>query len=66
VSGKLIQDRIPELFGWAGVSTLSAEADRAALRTNLGEEADEYLVATSAEHQPTCWMGYWYSLPRTI
>jgi predicted house-cleaning noncanonical NTP pyrophosphatase (MazG superfamily) len=45
VTGKLIRDRIPELFGWDGVCILADTEFRSALRAKLSEEVSEYLAA---------------------
>lgn len=42
--GKLVRDRIPELFGGCA-RALNADELRAALRAKLGEEVGEYLAS---------------------
>ena len=42
--GKLVRDRIPELFGGSAL-VLNADEFRAALRAKLGEEMGEYLAS---------------------
>jgi predicted house-cleaning noncanonical NTP pyrophosphatase (MazG superfamily) len=44
-AGKLIRDRVPEGYGWAGVRVLDEAGYRAALRAKLQEESLEYLAA---------------------
>lgn len=49
--GKLVRDRIPEIIRASGrrprVTTLTAEAYRAALHEKLREEVDELIAATA-------------------
>jgi predicted house-cleaning noncanonical NTP pyrophosphatase (MazG superfamily) len=47
LKGKLIRDRIPEVFGSAGVRALSETEFAVALRAKLAEETGEYLAATT-------------------
>lgn len=47
MKGKLIRDRIPEVFGSAGVRALNETEFAAALRAKLAEETGEYLAATT-------------------
>ncbi|GGK90930.1 nucleoside triphosphate pyrophosphohydrolase [Deinococcus radiotolerans] len=48
MTGKLVRDRIPELFG-GQIRTLTEGEYRAALRAKLEEEVAEYLNAGEAE-----------------
>ncbi len=51
--GKLVRDRIPDIIRASGrrprVTTLTAEAYRAALHDKLREEVDELIAATASD-----------------